>query len=138
LRNSLFVTLYTFFERELRQMCLHKQPDNIKLSVDEIAGHSITEQVVVYWEKVLGLQFPSNSYWGDIHKYYRSLRNCIVHNDGVLDDTDNRVNIEKLVHRKAYRRFLSLSDDVVVLHKGFCYKALDTIERFFHTLIDSC
>jgi len=141
LRNSLFVTLYTFFEKQLRQMCLSKQPDDIKLSVDEIAGRSITEKVETYWEKVLGLQFPRNSYWGDIHQGYRRLRNCIVHNDGILDDNlfaDDRRYLEKFIQSKAYKGLLSLSGDVIVLHKDFCYKALGTIESFFHTLIDSC
>ena len=71
LRNSLFVTLYTFFEKQLWQMCLSKQPDNIKPSVDEIAGRSFTERAKTYWEEVLGLEFPRNSYWGDIHQGYR-------------------------------------------------------------------
>lgn len=105
-----------------------------------MAGRSITEKVEAYWEKVLGLKFPRNSYWGDIHQGYRRLRNCIVHNDGVLDDNlsaDDRRHLERFIQRKAYRGLLLVSDDVILLQKDFCYKVLDTIESFFHTLIDS-
>ena len=139
-RNSFFVTLYTFYEKNLREICRSKRPDYVNLSVDDMAGRSITEKVEAYWEKVLGLKFPRNSYWGDIHQGYRRLRNCIVHNDGVLDDNlsaDDRRHLERFIQGKEYRGLLLVSDGIILLQKDFCYKVLDTIESFFHTLIDS-
>lgn len=139
-RYSLFVALYTFYEKKLREICLAKQSDYTNLSVDDIAGRSITEKVVVYWEKVLGLRFPKNSYWGDIHQGYRRLRNCIVHNEGVVDDNlslDDKRYIERFIRRREYKGLLSLAGSVIFLHEGFCYKVLDTFEEFFHALLDS-
>jgi hypothetical protein len=138
LRKSFFVALYAFFESRLRDECCNRKGKDVLLSFSEIKG-SVTEKTEIYWEKVLMFRFPRTSYWGDIHKGYRLLRNCIVHNEGLLNEdfTTGRGDLKKFIDRKEYKPLLSLQGEAIVLHKGFCEKALETIEKFFDSLFAS-
>jgi hypothetical protein len=138
LRCSLFLALYAFMERHIATICASRQPDAILLTLREVAGRSLTEKLPPYWTKVLGLEFPSNSYWGDIHKGYRLLRNCIAHNEGRVDDNlipEARSGLQRFVRRRAYRHLVSIINDELVIRGGFCSKALDVIDQFLCSLL---
>ena len=137
LRKSLFVSLYGFFESQLTAACRARKQarDDIQLSLSDITGRGIT-RAKVYLVKVLRVNFPfgTNPEWQEIQEY-RILRNCIVHNEGVLEGMSSKdvAKLRKYIDRK---QTLSLwwDDDIIILKKGFCEEALDTIRRFLRLL----
>jgi hypothetical protein len=129
LRKSFFVNLYSFLESTLKQKChdLERQGGQLLL-LKEIAGRGI-QRAMVYLIKVQGipLSLGESSHWERIQNY-RRLRNCIVHNEGKLDErAPARAQLEAFVDREPG---LYLSGDEIVLSADFCSKAIDTVEGF--------
>ena len=132
LRRSYFIGLYSFLEEHLDQECRNRRGEDVLLALEDIDGTGVT-RANTYWEKALGLPFPRNSYWGDIHKGYRLLRNCFVHNGGKLNDRFNRgkITLKRFVDNE---NLLTLQGEKIILERGFCEKAINTVRRFFETL----
>lgn len=129
LRRSFFVNLYSFLESTLMQKCHDLERKDVQtLLLKEIAGKGI-QQAMTYFIKVQGIPFSlgESSQWEKI-RHYQRLRNCIVHNEGKLDErTSERPKIESFVAKEPG---LSLSDGEVVLGADFCSEAIDVIETF--------
>ncbi len=136
LRKSFFISLYSFLEFTMLQECRSRKNEDktILLSLDDLAGQNGIDKAQTYFTKVLRLKSPSDTpEWSEIQNY-KTLRNCIVHAGGRIEDIKTVSDQEKLkafIARKAHKRTLWLSDyDGVILDKGFCEKALATIEKF--------
>ena len=88
-RSSIFLLFYTFFEHKLFSLAdllsLHKQS---KLSQKDISGKGI-ERTKIYFDKVLEIQFPSNSKEWNRLKSYGKIRNLIAHNGGIVEKNSN-------------------------------------------------
>lgn len=85
---------------------------------------------------VIGLDFPINTpEWAEIQNY-KTLRHCLVHARGQIDKLKSDTEREKMRAFIARETTLSISNlplPQVTLEKGFCEKALATIERFLHS-----
>ena len=84
---------------------------------------------MIYLVKVQGVPFSlgESSQWAKIQNY-RRLRNCIVHNEGKLDErTSSRAQLESFIDKEPS---LSLSGDEIVLSADFCSEAIDSVESF--------
>jgi len=129
LRRSFFVNLYSFLESTLMQKCHDlEQKGGQTLLLKEIPDKGI-QKAMTYLIKVQGIPFSlgKSSQWEKI-RHYQRLRNCIVHNEGKLDErTSYRSEIESFVAKEPG---LSLSGDEVVLGADFCSEAIDIVETF--------
>ncbi|WP_169237775.1 hypothetical protein [Candidatus Roseilinea sp. NK_OTU-006] len=130
LRNSLLVSIYSFTEHSLIDICRFLRRKDVKVSVSDIKGQNDIDKARIYIAKVLGASFPDNSSeWAQIQTY-RRIRNCIVHNDAYIDKgSPDRRPIEQ--YAKDNANLLRLDKDSVLLEQGFCEKMLDVIREFF-------
>ncbi len=132
LLKSFFVTIYGFLESKLMQQCrkLEKRNKDVTLSVSEIRGEGV-QKAMTYLLKVQRIDFSLNnsSEWERIQNY-NTLRNCIVHNEGRLDDglKEGRDRLEKFIKRKDSS--LDLDGSYIVFTQEFCKNAWKTIEEF--------
>lgn len=136
LRKSFFVNLYAALESRLIKECHYHEErkqtgeSRTKRSLSDTSG-SVVQKAMTYLEKVQCINFSrgESMEWAEIQNY-RVLRNCIVHNGGRLNErTRKRGKLRKFIDRKPT---LSLSeyDDEIILGKGFCEEAVNTVERF--------
>jgi hypothetical protein len=136
LRKTFFVSLYTFLEVSLIERCRRlERKDETLLPVSDIRGKGMA-QAMTYLTKVHRTDFSPgmSSEWNEI-QHYRRLRNCIVHNAGILDNNlQQRQQLKEYINRHPG---LSLSTGLVeevILSKDFCAQAIDTIARFLYAL----
>jgi hypothetical protein len=136
--TSFFVTIYFFLESELTRHCRNLEKQNLEvLSLSDITGSGI-QRAITYLVKVQHIEFSlgKSPEWEKIQNY-NILRNCIVHNQGLLDESFEKSQREKLLKfSQRPNSKLELSDDTwCVLNKDFCLDALDTIKIFLHSVV---
>lgn len=127
-RRSALITLYSFLEHELNQLChLFSNVENLRIGLDDISGKGIL-RAFLFLEKVIGLQINRQSgLWIDI-KNIQLLRNRIVHQDGrLLDGKD------PLRHYINSSSGLSGDTEVNILN-GFLDHVLTTFDHQFQEL----
>lgn len=132
LRNSFFVSLYSFFENQLINECRSRKSDDLLIEYKDIRGVDEIERVMKYFTKVLRIDFPSNTpEWQEI-QCYRLIRNCIVHAQGKVYELKGEKEQSKLrgyVEKKGNLTFAEHTEKLY-LKEGFCEEACNTIERF--------
>lgn len=108
MRMSLFLSLYAFLESILNEICIFEQIQrDIKLSVSELS-HKGIERSKVYFNKVIEIDFPSNSHnWQKI-KNYQKLRNHLTHKGLQLTEEDR--NYSQLIRIIEQEQFLQMGE----------------------------
>lgn len=132
--TSFFVMIYFHLEAELTRHChvLEKRSQE-KLSLSDIVGSGV-QKAMTYLVKVHGIGFSvgGSPEWEKIQSF-NLLRNCIVHNQGRLDEAfSQREKLLKFVQKPNSK--LELADTWCVLNKDFCLDALDTIKAFLYSV----
>jgi len=147
LRNSFFVSLYSFFENKLISQCRLRKTDSILLDFDDIRGLDVIERVKKYFTKVLRTNFPSSTREWETIQNYRIIRNCIVHAQGKMYELKEKKDREKLQRFVNKNRNISLvrseedligffkKDGEIYIHRGFCEEACNTIEIFLKIVL---
>jgi hypothetical protein len=134
LRKSFFVSLYGWLESRLVEEC-HSRDDNWQAAIPE--GNKLKQAVLYLTQSSINFLGESRE-WGRVYGRYRPLRNCIVHNEGKLDERCTcRAKLEKYIDREPALT-LSPYDGEVMLGADFCVEALDTIRRFFVSVLVAC
>jgi hypothetical protein len=138
LRKSFFISIYTFLESSLMQHCryLEETKSDILLSLSEIAGEGI-HKAMIYLIKVQRINFSLSTRpeWSEIRQYNR-LRNCIVHNEGKLNEGFRKEQRDQLAnHINQSGSGLTIFGDEIILDEEFCKRALDTIKRFLTSVL---
>jgi len=134
--TSFFVTIYFHLESELTRQCRNLDKQNQEmLSLSDIVGSGI-QKAMTYLLKVQHIEFSlgKSPEWEKIQNY-NILRNCIVHNQGRLDENFEKSQREKLL--KFIQRpnsKIQLKNTWCVLDKDFCLDALNTIKSFLHSV----
>lgn|SRR5574341_806777 len=134
--SSFFVSVYFYLESELTKHCGDLQRKNQEpLSLSDIVGSGV-QRAMTYLVKVhhIELSLDNNPEWKKIQNY-NLLRNCIVHNQGRLDDGFERGKEKLLRFIQEPDSKLKLVDTWCVLDKDFCLEALNTIQAFLHSVI---
>lgn len=136
LRKSFFISLYTFLETRLEQTCHDlQQRHRLSLSLTDIAGRGI-DRAMSYLTKVAHVPFQCDQSpeWNEI-QHYRRLRNCIVHNEGFLDESvAQRKQLEVYIRQKSNLMLSTANRTEIIIDKGFCAEAIETITKFFYAL----
>ena len=129
-RNSTFVSLYSFLESKLIDECRSRKSNEILLDFSDIRAADDMERVKKYFAKVLRINFPSNTReWETIQKY-RIIRHCIVHAQSNISGLKDLNDRKKLEHYIGQKPNITLLGDYMCLGKGFCEEACKTIETF--------
>ena len=131
--SSFFVMIYSYLESELTQYChdLEKHAPKEQLWSDISGRQNILDRVKEYLTKVQKFDFPSNSPEWEKIRNFTNLRNCIVHNQGRLNDSfkeEQREKLSQFIQGKNSK--IKLQDDKCMIDREFCSDALDTIRKF--------
>lgn len=94
MRNSLLVSIYTFLEDKIVELCVPNEDTLLKLS--DIKGQGI-EQASIYLKKVLCIDFPDNSKEWHYIKKANLIRNCIVHSSGDVSKSRNETKLRNAI-----------------------------------------
>lgn len=128
-RRSAFLTLWSFLEHQLDELCLFYQSEkSFGLGFMDLSGKGI-DRSTSYLEKVAGLKDLKTSQEWDVLKALQRIRNTIAHNDGKLRDSLGRPKNGILADMKMIG-FLSGADETVV-GDGFLSKVVDTCNNYF-------
>ncbi len=128
IRNSMFVTTYTFLEWGLLQLCaVLAQIRPSAISVKDLQGRPI-EQARAYIAKVQGIAFPADTAEWQAIAIYRQIRNVIVHRNAIVTKGDNVIRqfIEKNPAFAAINQHGHLT-----IHSEGCRNTTNTIRAFF-------
>ncbi|MEO2223209.1 hypothetical protein [Priestia megaterium] len=129
MRNSLFVSIYTFLEDKIVELCVPNESTLLKLS--DIKGQGI-EQASLYLKKVLLLDFPDNSKeWHYIRKA-NLIRNCIVHSNGVISKSRSKDKLVKAIDEMSF--VTKDHNGHINLESQFCLEFLENVHSFLRQL----
>jgi hypothetical protein len=133
--TSFFVMIYFHLEAELTRRCHELEKRNQeKLVLSDIVGSGV-QKAITYLVKVHRFEISTgtNPEWEKIQNF-NLLRNCIVHNQGKLDEGfSQREKLLKFIQKPNSK--LELANDFCVLNKDFCLDALDTIKTFLYSVM---
>jgi hypothetical protein len=134
LRNSFLVSAYSMFEDDINKICRKlKDTKQIPIKLSDL-GVNLLEQAKKYC-KLAGFDITKNLAWQEID-YYRRVRNCIVHRNGLLKV--NKDLIEYVKKKCLIKERVIIIDDTaepeVGLTKLFCEEVIDTMQKFIDAL----
>jgi hypothetical protein len=131
--SSFFVTVYFYLESELTRHCYDLEKRNKeKLELSDIVGTGV-QRAMTYLIKVhhIELSLGNSPEWEKIQNF-SILRNCIVHNQGRLDEGfGQREKLIKFIQKPSSR--LQLEETRCILNKEFCLDALNTVKAFLYS-----
>lgn len=129
MRNSLFVSIYTFLEDKLIELCVPNDETTLKLS--DINGKGI-QQASIYLKKVLRINFPDHSKEWHFIKNSNLIRNCIVHNNGDISKSSNEKKLRNII--KDMSNVTIDNKDYIILDNKFCDNFINNVESFLSQL----
>lgn len=138
LRKSFFISVYGWLESSLTEEC-HRRDSEWKARIKEkgIRGSTIYE-AMSYLTRCQGVNYPlgESAEWRRINGDYRRLRDCIVHCGGRLDERcEGKTKLERYARKAG---LTSSYGDEIILSADFCREALDTVTRFYTSLLLAC
>ncbi|SEK86930.1 hypothetical protein SAMN05661044_01375 [Olivibacter domesticus] len=112
LQNAIFISMYSHFEDKM-WLTAYVLSEGKYLKIEDLNGNGI-ENYRLYIEKIGEIQQANEGVaeWGEI-KHFRSIRNLLVHNGGMIDKEGTK-DIEK---EKLYK-FLKDNDVIVAGRSG--------------------
>jgi hypothetical protein len=130
LRESFCISVYAFLESRLVEECRYRERwGTVKLPLtDVISGGIDTAKECLRGQVDFGGQE-----WQAIKKLQK-LRNFIVHCGNSFENVKSEDVERDLKEIVAQESFLSLGSNGIIFHKGFCEKAIDSIEEFLKLL----
>jgi hypothetical protein len=128
-RRSAFLTVWSFLEHQLDQLCLLYQSErNFGLSFMDVSGQGI-DRSTIYLEKVARLQgLKAGAEW-NVLKTLQRIRNLFVHGDGKLLDHQGNPRKEIIADMKKVG-FLT-GDREIVIADGFLSYVVGACNRYF-------
>ena len=134
LTSSFIITLVSTLERELSKYCdTAARFSNIRIRLSDLRG-SFHDQFKNYLSNVVKMSFDFQSdNWKDI-KGLIEVRNAIVHNDGILEDSSRANTIRNL--NKRYPT-LTIKGEVVEPTMLFCNQMIQVVHDFLVSLTDA-
>lgn len=133
LRTSVFLSLYSFLENQLVVLCKQIQSrKRISLSVNDLNDSGI-EKASKYLKKVVGIDFPDNTKEWTYIKQCNQLRNCIVHNGGIVNE-ENKKLLNAIATIPSVKAEYNLLEKGIKLEKEFCLDFIMNIESLWKQL----
>jgi len=139
-RSSFFVSAYSLLEHKMAFICRQLQEDKgLPLSWSDLKGNTL-EQFKLYC-KLADLELSYNSEtWQEI-QHYCMLRNCIVHNRGLVHGARQERELQAYASRKNIVEdlFVGLStrsQPQIALTAEFCKEVTKTIWAFLSKVLE--
>lgn len=128
--SSVYLTLYSIFEHALDDLCsIIKSELNLKLSPTELRDRGIIRSET-YLRKIAQLDFPADSEeWKDA-KVANSIRNCLTHAAGIIDDYSKPEEIRSIVRSDANLSELE-GEGRLVISKEYVLSTVGTVRAVF-------
>lgn len=131
--KSFLISLYTFLEANLAERCRTiEKKHSYSLSLRDLSGTGIN-QSMNYLIKVHHINYAlaKSTEWEEIQNI-RRLRNCIVHNGGILSENAER-QLEDFIRNEST---IQVQKDTknIILSKQFCDQAIRLLEQFLHNI----
>jgi len=135
LRSSLLVTAFSAFEHSLGVLCERLQSDkHIPIGLNILKG-DILERLKNYF-KLTGLAISyNNKRWQELSDY-SMVRNCIVHNNGLVKGFADEVRLRNYANKNGIIGQSPMEDEIV-LTKEFCSRVIRTMIAFMKQVHDA-
>jgi hypothetical protein len=128
-RRSAFLTVWSYFEHQLDQLCLFYQSERkVGLSFTDLSGQGI-DRSTAYLEKVARLQGLKASEEWDVLKTLQRIRNVIVHGDGKLQGHQGKPKDGVIADMKKVG-FLT-GDEEIIIAEGFLSHVVHICNKYF-------
>lgn len=140
LRSSILVSIFSIIELCLNETCDSlKERNALPINYSELSADDRSiRRARKYLVKIAGVDFPNTNEWQRILQY-QTLRNGVVHNNGLLKYTSsNKGFIDSPNHPALFfMGVLSKKDQkIIVLKKGFCEAMIVSVRDFFEQLAE--
>lgn len=134
LRRSLFLTLYSFIENDLKEIA-HKleKKERTSIKLSDISHRGI-RQYLFFIETVSGIQILISEELRQKFLGYNTLRNHIVHNDGSLMNQKQQKSLRPLKEVTFREAYFSNDKYLGEMSADFNITYLKDIEEFFEAL----
>lgn len=137
--NSTLLTLYSFFEYNLKALChTMNQQNKYNLTVDDLSGGNYIEKSKKYLRLVVGIEVDKFSADWKMIEEYQQIRNCIVHNNSNIIKKANPIHQQPLynyVHNSAYLDLDSNKGTFTIIDHQYLLDFCDVIERYIICVI---
>ena len=134
LRNSFLVSAISLLEYEINIICESlKKKQDIRINLNDLRGNTL-EQAKLYFKLArLNLTFNDKT-WQEINNYYL-IRNCIVHNNGLIKGSRYEAKLHAYATRNKITDKLLVFPEVrphdqIALTDQFCRQVVETIQFF--------
>ncbi len=142
LRNSFLISVISLLEYEIGRICHRLINEYPKLNDCSDLRGGVLERFKKYWKKA-GLSsslFNSDPAWDEINKYYL-VRNCIVHNKGLIRGARREPGLRPYAIRKKITDEIIIfpevrSQDHIALTKQFCEEVINNIQTFLREVFE--
>lgn len=138
--NSTLLSLYSFFEFNLRHLCItldrHKK---YSIQLEDLSGQNYIEKSRKYLNLVVNLDLTDlDSAWQAIIKFQK-IRNCIVHNNSSIikqkDQPIKKQPLYQIVKNNANLKLNEKKGTFIISNDQFLLDVTDTIEKYLVTII---
>ncbi len=132
LRKSIIISIIIILSSELNNYCNDfKKHKKLKINYKDFKG-DLLERFKNYCLKVLDINLDFESdIWKDIASIYE-IRNCLIHNDGCLNNFIKRNLIEDFAKRHNSPEIIL--DDYLDITNQVCLESISTVEKFLDIL----
>lgn len=137
---SLIPSCYMLFETNLVAFAnIAKQHYSLNLKYNELNGGK-TEKIKNYLSKLANINISKINSWNSL-KDLEKIRNCIIHNEGkVNDEFKDKKDLESIL--KKYPNDISINKPLyedtnyLIIKFSLCEKFLSLLDSFFNDIID--
>lgn len=133
-RKSTLVSLYSFLERQMHQLCKRVEKTNgLPIAVTDLKGEGVVRSKR-YLEKMVSVDLSSgdmNTLWSAISDFNK-LRNQIVHEEGYVKSTNPPSSIENIVNNTPDLGYGW--NNQIKIEMNYIDSTIKTIERFLSNL----
>jgi hypothetical protein len=135
LRNSFFVSAYSLLEHKMAIICRWLKKDKqIPISWSDLRGGTL-DQFKNYCKLAsLDLTYADQN-WKEINDY-RRIRNCIVHNRGLIKGSREERDLRDYITPKGIISQDTIEEEIA-LTEQFCKEVTKTIWRFLSKVIEA-
>jgi len=136
LRLSQFMA-FAMFERSLLSTCLAlAETWSYKLTLSDLAGHSTLDKVQRYLRKVVQVdyRFSKSSSWERI-KGHQEIRNLLVHNGGLLDESERSDKVRKFIKHR--RISISIEEGSLSIQKDYIKELITDLQQLLTDMFDA-
>ncbi|MER0468112.1 hypothetical protein ABR330_15855 [Bacillus cabrialesii subsp. cabrialesii] len=129
MRNSLFISVYSFLEEKVIDLC--DQPDETSIKLEDLQGNGI-KRASLFIKKVLKDDFPDDTKEWHFILNANQIRNCIVHCGGDIDKAKNPKRVRNAVNE--LENVIEGRHNKILLNEDFCIEFIDVVEKFLRDL----